>query len=247
MFGTDQSGNPITIDWKVAINAPPGQYDFLCFFHPGMQGTVKVVAANQSVTSQAQNDDRGNVQFLKDRAGGKGAEAAAKTPKFSGGQPGTRTYDVNVGVTAADNHLAVLEMLPQTLNLVDGDKVSYHWPSQNEVHSVGFPADSPLLPFPFGFDCGATFQNPTGPPCIDPADGRPEGILDPGTTPSGSALTSPTALVDSGVLVGTGYNLSPTAQQWSVTTNSSTAAGTYAFQCTVHDVMHGQLIVSKSR
>jgi hypothetical protein len=59
-----------------------------------------------------------------------------------------------------------------------------------------------------------------------------ELIADPGNPLT--HLSDPTQLVDSGVLIGTGYNLTPTAQDWSVTANSP---GTYHFQCTVHDFM----------
>jgi len=69
------------------------------------------------------------------------------------------------------------------------------------------------------------------------------GIFDPGNTPSRTALTTPTTFVDSGVLVGTGYNVQPTIQKWSVKVNDATAAGTYTFHCSVHDFMRGSLVV----
>jgi len=243
MFGTDQSGNPVTRDWQIQIDAPPGQYDFLCFFHPGMQGHVEVVDRDDRVTSQAAGDARARVQFQIDRARGREAEEEANVVRFSGGQPGTRTYDVSVGVGAADEHLNVLEMLPQHLALVDGDAVAYHWRSPNEIHSVSF-IGSQKEPAPFGFDCGTTFQSP-GPtaPCIDPIDKRPELIADPGTAASGSPLQSPTALLDAGVLIGEDNHVNPSAREWSIRTTSSTVASTYEYQCVVHDLMHGTLSV----
>jgi plastocyanin len=243
IFGVDQSGNAVTKDWQIRVDAPAGEYDFLCFFHPAMQGHFKVVDNDDRVTTEAQNDERGQDQFQIDEALGRAAEQEANVVRFSGGQPGTRTYNVSVGVGAADDHLNVLEMLPQKLALVDGDKVAYHWRSPNELHSVGFPSGS-SLPAPFGFDCGSTFQSPGPPPCIDLADNRPELIADPGTVESGSPLQSPTALFDAGVLIGRDYHVNPTVREWSLSTNNSTLASTYAYQCTVHDVMHGELTVS---
>jgi len=56
-------------------------------------------------------------------------------------------------------------------------------------------------------------------------------------------LKSPTTLVDAGLLIGRGYDLEPTSQKWSLGTNNSTVAATYEYQCTVHDFMHGTLVV----
>jgi hypothetical protein len=53
-------------------------------------------------------------------------------------------------------------------------------------------------------------------------------------------MTAPAALVDSGVLAGTGYGL-PGPQSWAITTNGNTKAGAYVFQCMVHDWMQGTL------
>jgi hypothetical protein len=102
------------------------------------------------------------------------------------------------------------------------------------------------LPGPFGFDCGSSFSSSnTGPPpvCLEPGDSQPEFIADPGTSPPRTSLTSPTALVDSGVLIGTGYGVKPSAQSWSIRTDAATA-GTYMFKCTVHDFMQGHLNVN---
>lgn len=245
LAGFDQKGNPAPLDWNISIDAAPGSYDFLCFIHPGMQGSVRVVDADDAVTSQAANDARGAEQFARDQANALAAEAAANTVRFTGGAPGTRTYDVDVAVGTGDLHSVVLEMLPQTLDLKAGDKVKYIWAARNEVHTVGFPADSPLLPAPFGFDCGTTFESPgAGPPCFEPGRTTPELVGDPGNAPSGTALTSPTTLVDSGLLAGRGYHLDPSVQTWSVKTNAATANGTYEYQCTVHDFMHGSLVVA---
>jgi plastocyanin len=241
--GTDAQGNPVAVDWSISIDAPPGDYDYLCFLHPGMQGRLHVVDGDDSVTSQAANDARSDEQFERDQAQGLAAEAAANVVRFRGGVPGTRTYQVDVSVASPDLHATMLEMLPQHLDLKAGDKVEYHWEAPNEVHTVGFPNGSALPP-PFGFDCGATFQNPAaGPPCTEGGQ-PPELIGDPGLSPSGTALSSPSALVDSGVLPGRGYHLEPTTQRWSVTTNASTANGGYQYVCTVHDFMVGTLNVS---
>jgi len=66
-------------------------------------------------------------------------------------------------------------------------------------------------------------------------------IGDPGTAPSGSALTDPSQILDSGFLVGTGYDITPSAQQWTVVTNGATKTGAYVYECTLHEGMVGTL------
>ena len=245
IVGSDASDNPETIDWRIQIDpkTPTGSYAFLCFFHPGMQGRFQVVDKDDRSSNQATVDAISNVQFQVDRALAVAAEAQANVLRFDGGSPGNRTYHVTVGTTTADDHASVLEMLPQHLDLVEGDKVSYSWrQATNEAHSVSFPSDGANLPGVAVFDCGTSFQViGSGPPCTD--DGAaPEVIFDPGTSPPGSPLTSAAALVDSGILVGSAYNF-PSAQTWSVSTNGTTATGTYQYHCQIHDLMQGTLNV----
>ncbi|MBV8717924.1 MAG: hypothetical protein JO020_22150 [Chloroflexi bacterium] len=228
----DQQGNPTTADWKVTVNAAPGEYDYLCFIHPGMQGHFTVVdRSNDDVTTQAQIDSRSAIQFAADQRKGLDAEQDANVVHFTGGAPGTRTYDVSVGVGTSDLHVAIDEMLPQHLNIDKGDKVVYHWRDPHNVHTVGFPAGSPALPGPFA-------------PDIEPGEGF-ELATDPGTSAPGTFLTNPNALVDSGVRFGTAYDVDPSSQVWSVRTNKSTSTATFAYQCTIHDFMVGTLNVTQ--
>jgi plastocyanin len=135
-------------------------------------------------------------------------------------------------------------MLPtQPLNLVPGDQARYLWHDRYNVHTVTFPTGRSTLPPPFGFDCGSTFSGAV-PPCNDPAEGTPETIGDPGNAPSGSVLTSVTALIDAGIHIGTGYRVNPSSQTWAARVTSISAPGSYKYQCLVHDWMQGTIIVS---
>jgi len=244
-----KTGNPTPVDWKIKVNAPAGTYSYLCWIHPGMTGTFTVVDAGQPATTQAQIDAATPAQFAADQSAALAAEQAANAPQYTGGAPGTRTYQVSVGV--GGDHFSILEMLPQHLSLVAGDQVQYLWKDSDEVHTVGFPTDDKRLNAPFGFNCGTSFQNPPSgngpppaPPCVRPGATHPDLIGDPGNAPAGTVLTDPKQLVDSGLLGGTGYGISPSAQQWSIKTNGATAAGSYSYQCMVHDWMHGTLAVA---
>jgi plastocyanin len=249
--GFDAQGNPVPADWKIVINAPPGKYSYFCYIHPGMDGTLTVVDPSQPATTQAQIDAAALTQFAADRDAALAVEQAANVPSFTGGAPGTRTYQIKVGV--GTDKVAIDEMLPrQTPTLSPGDKVQYVWPDPHNVHTVSFPTNSKQLPGPFGFNCGTSFQSPpNGPPqagappfqpCLLPGATRPDFIADPGNASAGSALTDPAAIVDAGVHFGTGYNV-PGPQQWSIVVNGSTKAGTYNYQCTLHDWMQGSLAV----
>lgn len=254
--GDPQTHQPAALDWKIQINAPAGKYTYFCYIHPGMAGTLNVVDAGQPATTQAQIDAQAAAQFAADRDAALAAEKAADVVQFTGGAPGIRTYQVLVGLSAADNHVAIDEMLPrQALNLVPGDRVEYVWQDAHEAHSVTFPTDDKRLPEPFGFDCGATFMSvpPPGPPapgaapfrpCVEPGAQAPEAIFDPGNVPAGTALVDPAQVLDSGILFGTVHGFQPTDPQWSVLVNGATPSGAYKYQCILHDWMHGTLSVS---
>jgi plastocyanin len=244
------TGQPAFVDQLVQINAPAGSYDFFCYIHPGMRGKLKVVGASQPASSQAQIDARSWSQFVSDRAQGLAAERRTNHVEFTGEEPGSRTYTVHVGIGAAHNHVAIDEMFPnRPLNLASGDSVRYLWRDPHNFHSVAFPTGDPNLPPPFGFDCGATYNGiPTtpGPPpvCLEPGDTQFEVIGDPGNAGPGTVLSDPSVVVDAGVLGGTGYGVTPSAQSWWLATADTTKPGTYHFQCTIHDWMQGSLTLT---
>jgi plastocyanin len=245
------SGNPQGSDWRVTITAKPGSYTYFCYIHPGMRGTVQVVDSEESATSKAQLAASSEQQFQQDKAQAEAAERAANVLRFSGDEPGDRTYFVKVGVSAANNHVAIDEMFPhQPLNLVAGDRVSYSWPDAHNVHSVTFPPNSVL---PFGEDCPAGFVPPPGPPepppsgpppalCATPEESQ-EIAADPGNARSGTELTTLDTIVDAGVRLGKDFGL-PTTTRWEIRTGDGTTAGSYAFNCNIHDFMRGTLNVA---
>lgn len=239
---------PTAVDWNVLISASTlvGTYHYFCYIHPGMQGVLHIVPSTQATTTQAQIDSASSSQFAADRASALALEAADISARPSPGAPGSRTWTVHVGDTTNDNHVSILEMMPQSLpNVVSGDTVHYVWGAL-EPHTVGFGPDA-NLPEPFGWDCGRSFVSfslqggPGAPPaCVEIEQGRPEVIGDPGTRGPGEGLNMQ-QLTDSGLLVGGAYGVSPSSQSWSV---AAAQPGTYAYHCTVHDFMVGSLHVT---
>jgi plastocyanin len=247
LFGT---GNfvPAFVDQFVNIKAQPGRYHFFCYIHPGMRGQLDVVGGGASTSTQPQIDAASASQFASEQSQALATESATDGLRFTGGAPGTRTYQVHVGINAANNHVAIDEMFPsQPLNLVTGDRVQYLWMDPHNFHSVAFPAGDTRLPLPFGADCGTSYQGispgPVPPLCQEPGDTTFEVIGDPGNAGPGSVLSNPGEVVDAGVLGGIGYEVSPSAQSWWLATGTSTATGIYQFQCTIHDWMQGKLVV----
>lgn len=263
--GVNVSGTNSPADWRIKINAAPGTYHFFCYVHPNMSGTLHVVDSSDPVTTQAQINQASAKQFRDDRAAAEKVEAAANHVAHSSGPPGQRTYLVRVGLSAANDHVAIDEMFPnpQTVTggipvLRRGDRVQYLWRDDHNVHSVFFPAKPPGFANdigPIGFDCDSGYVPAGGqPPCSETGERGPtsppfnppfEVIGDPGNAGGNTLLTNQAQLADSGLRVGTGYGLTPSSQSWSVRTSGSTATGSqpYLFHCTIHDFMVGAFIV----
>lgn len=265
--GPNQSfAPPAPADWRIQINAAPGTYHFFCYIHPNMSGTLHVVNNSEPVTTQAQINRASAAQFNADQSAAQRVEAAANHVVHSGGAPGHRTYWVHVGLSAANDRVAIDEMFPNPQSvaggmpaITKGDRVVYLWRDDHNVHSVIFPAMPPTfsndIP-PIGFDCASGYVPATGPPsCTETNERGPtsppftppfEVIADPGNAAPGTLLASQTQVVDSGIRVGEDYNLNPSSQFWSVRTNASTASGPqpYLFHCTIHDFMVGGFIVN---
>jgi plastocyanin len=236
-------------DWFVQINAAPGIYTYFCHLHPGMRGTLKVVPNHVATQTQNQIDRQSAVQFHRAQREAMTLYDEANQVDAQQENSGPTVYNVHVGVTSRDQHVAIHDMLPSKLRLNPGDVVHYHWQT-NVIHTVGFPAG---LVSPFGVDCETSYAPlasptaqpicPSGAPETDEASltGIPvELIADPGNQASGSPLT---AASDSGLLVGASYAQyygGMGASTWSV---KASAPGAYQYQCTIHDWMRGTITV----
>jgi len=245
---------PTTIDQKVVIDATPGRYAYFDMLHPGMRGTLTVVPPRAHTTTQAQVDAASAAQFAHDQHAALAVEARRNASFEGDGTPGHRKLQVFVGASAADDHVEIDEMLPnRPLNVTAGDKVQYVWDDDHAQHTVGFAKNESTLPEPFGYDCSPAtpgyqsapnvFNAPPPTPCIPPGGTQPVPIGDPGSTPSGTALADPASPLDSGLLIGRGYGVEPTAQTWSVKVNQKTSPGSYTYFCTVHPWMTASLVV----
>jgi len=250
-------------DWNVKIDAPEGTYHYFCYIHPHMSGTLHVVDSEDAVTTQHEINEDSAEQFAQSKTDARHVEKVLNVKRHSEDPAGQRTWWVNVGASADDNHVAIDEMLPNPLvtgpmQLTRGDKIQYVWPDDHNAHSVFFPAMPPNFSNdvgPIGFDCDSGFTPiGSGPPCSETGEAGPtvppfnapfEVIGDPGTSSPGTLVTSQTQVVDAGVLFGEDYGLHDSSQHFSIRTDSTTAGGPapYLFHCTIHDFMVGGFVI----
>lgn len=234
-------------DWFVQINAAPGTYTYFCHLHPGMRGTLKVVSNHAAVQSQNQIDRESAEQFRRDQREAVALYNEANQVDAQQEDSGPTVYNVHVGVTSRDRHIAIHDMLPSKLSLKPGDIVRYHWQT-NVIHTVEFAPVSP-----FGVDCETSYAPLASasnqlPPCPfgapefnEPGPLFPvEVIGDPGNQVSGSLLADTT---DSGLIVGASYEQyygELGADTWSV---RAATIGSHPYFCAIHDWMNGTITV----
>jgi plastocyanin len=233
-------------DWFLQVNAPAGSYTYFCHLHPGMRGKLEVVANNGAVQSQGQIDRQSAAQFRRAQREAVALYDEANQVDAQQENSGPTAYNVNVGVTSRDRHIAIHDMLPSNLSLKPGDIVRYHWQT-NVIHTVEFAPVSP-----FGVDCETSYAPLNDPNVLPPCpSGAPEFnepsaiapfeiIGDPGSQVSGALLTDTT---DSGLIVGASY--APYygglgADHWSV---KAGAIGAHQYFCAIHDWMTGTITV----
>jgi hypothetical protein len=205
------------------------------------------------MTTQAQIDAASARQLAEDQQQARAVETLLNEHPVTVGAPGHRTYFITNGAGTPNNRVSIDEMLPnKPINAVPGDKVTFVWAEPKSFHTVGFAPSPWALPAPFGFDCGAgayqpvpnVFNVPPPTPCLEPGATIPEFIGDPGNAPSGTELISPDRVVNSGLLIGPAYGVSPIALTWTVRITDRTAKGAYTFFDAVRPWASGVITVN---
>lgn len=235
--GWDFQQQPATLDQHVRVDAPPGTYTYFDVNHPGARGTLTVVPDDQRVTTQAEINAASARQITEDQNQPRAVEPLLNGDPVTSSEPDHRTYFVANGAGTPNNRVSIDAMLPnRPINAVPGDKVAFVWADPKSFHTVGFAPSPWALPPPFGFDCGGVcqpvpnvFNVPPPPLCLEPGATIPEFISDPGNAPSGTELLLPNQIVNSGLLIGSAYRVSPIARTWTIRTTERTAKGSCTF------------------
>ncbi len=227
-----------TTHFFVRINAPVGTtVTVVCLIHPGMAATFQVVNNATPVTTAAQVAAAAAAQATSDTAEAFAAESAAGPAQVSTNADGTHTVTVVAGT--ASSHVEVAEMLPQTATVTAGDTVRWVTKTIKDIHTVTFPVGNQPATEPIPNSCeghpDTLLTGPPGnPPCGNPA--LFETHLNP--APVGvNVIDNPTTVASSGLMA---TPPAPFPTRYSFTFPN---AGTFSYQCRIHDHMVGTLIV----
>jgi plastocyanin len=223
-------------DFFVEVDVAPGStLNFLCEVHPGMSGSLKVVGDKERATTLDELRDAAARQHREDTEGALRAEEATEHDAVRTRDDGTRSLTVTAGT--ASQFVEVSEMLPRNIEIRPGDTVKWVTKTIKDIHTVTFPQghlSDPVDPLPFV--CEGSPDTAANPPpnfCTNPL--AFENHVNPqpmGTT----VITSPTTVGSSGVLANPGPN------SFSF---SFPNAGTFVYQCRVHDHMIGTVEAEK--
>jgi plastocyanin len=200
-----------------------GTFAFYCDIHPGMKGSVKVLAKSKAIPSAKADAKRLNDQVARD------LKIAKTLPKKT---PAAGTIDVG---EAGKYGIEYFGMLPATQTVAVGTTLKFQMSAgTREVHTATFgPGDPEKEPNSYLGQLAAAFEPPVP---------RGDAIYPSDPPPAGPAALAPT-------LHGNGFWNSGAMDLASATplppSNVVTfaAPGTYNFYCLVHPFMHGTVVV----
>lgn len=207
--------------WSLTFTKP-GTYQFLCDIHPGMGGTVNVLAAGQTADTQATIDARRTAQIDADLA-------TKAVPLIMSNIGELEAAGVTAGIAAGVQQglVDVQRFFPRRVSIKAGDAVTWIWKTEDTPHTVTFlsgqAAPEVVLPQP---QAGGPPRLQLNPQMLAPAG-------DPTDWDGGSYLNS-------------GF-LQPGPNQPTPTFTVRFAnPGTYDYVCLLHEGMVGTIVVEPS-
>jgi len=222
----------------VKVNVAAGTtVTFVCLVHPGMVASFDVVAAGTPTSTPAQVAAATATQATSDTSGALAAEMAVGPAQVANNADGTHTVTLTAG-TATD-HVEVVEMLPSAATIHAGDTVRWVTKTIKDIHTVTFPQGSQPATEPLPNYCEATPDVlQTGPPASPPCGNPTKFEVHFNAAPVGATvIPSPTTQASSGIIANPP---APFPTRYSFTFPN---AGTYTYQCRIHDHMTGTLTV----
>jgi plastocyanin len=222
----------------VKVNVPAGTtVRVVCLVHPGMAASFVVVGSGTPASTASAVASAAASQASADTSGALAAESASAAPQIVANSNGTHTVTLTAGTATA--HVEVAEMLPRAATVTAGDTVRWVTKTIKDIHTVTFPQGNQPQTEPLPSYCEASpdvlqTTAPAGPPCGDPS--KFEAHFNPGPVGSTEILT-PMTIATSGII---GNPPAPFPTSYSFTFPN---AGTYTYQCRIHDHMTGTLTV----
>jgi plastocyanin len=231
-----------TFRLAIAADAAPGTHYYHCLVHgPLMSGAVTIVAANQSILSQADLNAEAQKQLSKYSDP---FQKAFKEAQARGGAPvnlaGVQTPPTIPG--------SLTEFMPHAIKVKVHQKVT--WRIVGDSHTVSFDVPKYLPEITFAKDGSVTYTDQTINPVAGPGFSPPSdtGGSSSSGPPSGPPPPPPPVHVDAGNYDG-GHFLSsglgsPTDPTQEVTYSVTfTKPGSYKYACLVHPQMVGEVDV----
>jgi plastocyanin len=208
---------PVTVTFKKA-----GTVTYFCDIHPGMKGTVKVLAKGKKAPTAKQDAKAIKAQIARARKIAKGL-VAKQVPA------GT----VDVGVAGAHG-VEYFGMLPATANVKVGDTLKFRMtPGSFEAHSATFGPGNPMTePASYQGVIAKSLESPT----FDPRAVYSSEA--PASTATYSSALHGNGFWNSGLMDAVAA--SPPAGENSVKFGQ---VGTYKYYCLLHPFMVGTVVV----
>ncbi|NQW22556.1 MAG: hypothetical protein HQ475_03830 [SAR202 cluster bacterium] len=140
LVATFPQGPPGTppYDTYSLVMGTPGTYDYVCFLHPSMKGSVTVVPSNATdVSSQAEIDSQAEAEEAALLAEVDPIRAGGNLVRSERGPNGTTIWNVRAGSAGRDSRSEIYEFLSKEISIKEGDTVvwSVKGPS---IHTVTF-------------------------------------------------------------------------------------------------------------
>jgi plastocyanin len=219
---------------NVSASSGPVTLHYVCLVHPGMQGAVTVVPNAQAASTPQDVLAAGAQQAQTDTVGARQVEAQAQARAITTNPDGTHTVTITAGT--ASPFVEVVEMLPSKVEVRPGDTVKWVTKTIKDVHTVTFPqgAGSDAVD-PFPAVCEGAGATDTVPPCGNPSafeihvNPQPQGA---------TVISSPTTVGTSGLLAN------PPAPFPNHYSFKFPNAGSFAYQCRIHDHMTGTVVAN---
>jgi plastocyanin len=226
----------VRVSPTVVDDHQPTVLSYLCEIHPGMAGSITVVSNRAEASDPEDVRERAEQQLDRDTQEALRAEDKAERTSVTTNPNGTRTLTMTAGT--ATQFVEVAEMLPRNVTVRPGDSVQWVTKTLKDPHTVTFPDGTgsdgvdPLPSF-----CEGTPDTAAVSPAACPSPTGFEVHLDP--QPQGpTTIASPQTVATSGVIANP--NTPPSIDRY---TFSFPNAGTFDYQCRIHDHMVGTVVV----
>jgi plastocyanin len=202
----------------------PGTYRYQCAVHEGMRGIVRVLPASATIPSAAAQEHQGTVEL---------GHTIADVRRLGHAKPAKKlTILVGQGHGATGGEIAAF--FPTKLVVNVGDTVTFRNDDQTDIHTVTFgpPKYTGRIENDFVAPHGKRIL-------VDPLGAFPSEP--PGTpTPQYDGTNHGHGYLGAGILSPKGAPAKAGPQTFKVT---FTKAGTYHFECVIHQNMDGTVVV----